>query len=963
MANVNPFLKQLAAWLLTKGGSDLSDYHVVFPNKRASLYFRQYLSELSATPLWSPRMYDITSFISSFSSCHIAASYDLIFELYEIYIPLATSKGQSVEEIDAFYPWGSMIIQDFDEIDRQLVVAADIFRMIAAVKDTDNVLQYLEEHQLNIIRQFWYNISSSVVSEHKEKFLRTWEMLPELYTSFQEKLHKLNKVYEGMIYREVAEKAKEGMLHPAGMNIVFAGFNYLSKAEEEIFHYFKKYHNASFFWDGEDKFLLKEDFPVFRNIRKNKQKFPPPDNFILQQSNDFSKPEITLTGVPLEAGQVKMVGDDLSKLSLRDLKSDDIAVVLPAEHMLLPMLYSLPTDTTVNITMGLPLKSTYIAAFVQTVTELWQGAHRRNNNESVFLSKSMLKLLMHPLVLSSFPEEVKALNRLLHNTNASYIRQKSLEEYKGIYGLMFDHAGQDFDLLSYLLELTKKSWLLLDAKKEKSIEKEFLYGFYKELNKLNESIIRKRIKAGDMLVAKLLNEIINAVKLPFSGEPLSGMQLLGTLETRCLDFDRIFILSLNEGIWPANSMNRSFIPYNLRKAFDMPTFEMDDQVYAYYFYRLLQRSNHVHLLYNTETGQNATGEVSRYITQMKYDLGLAINEQVLVQDVKTFQINDLGVDKEDKVMEMLESIFAVGDNPKLLSASALNTYLDCSLKFYFQYLAKLPEAEELETELESRQIGNILHELMERFYKNIIDSKKSALINSADILNNLHLTASLLEKVLQSQFESKDAKNMEEGINLLIGKVIENYATTILQFDAKNCPFEIVSLESWGGWLTCPVDMELNGKKKCIHLGGKIDRLDLHKNVLRIIDYKSGREEMKFRDIESLFDTTLEKRNKAVFQMFFYSLLAEMNYPEKAAIQPALYIINSMFAEDYQWKLSFNKGSREYIPIEDIRPMLAEYRELLIQLIQEIFNRNKGFRQTENKKRCEYCPYNKMCGR
>ena len=958
MQKHDPFLKQLASWLLHRAGSDMYNFHVVFPNKRACIFFRHYLSELTNKTMWAPQLHDINSFISSFSALKTSSSYDQLFDIHRIYSSILSEASFQPEPVDRFYPWGSLILQDFNEIDKNLVNAADLFKILEAVKEGETVVDYLDEEQLKIIRQFWSNIASSSLSDHKKEFLRLWKIMPLLYERLRVELQNNNLCYEGMIYREVAEKALSGTLADMEMKIVFAGFNYLNKAEESIFKYFQKQHQSFFFWDADDKFLNKEDFPVFKMIKRNKSIFPHPEDFNLQQSDDFSNVNISLTAVSLEAGQAKVTADALSKIIVNDLRSDDIAIILPAEYMLLPVLYSLPADHVLNISMGFPLKNTHISAFILQISNLWKNAVENADSKLFYRLTDIIPLIKHPLLISIFPDECQELSPYLQSRSSSYLPSDIFEAYEGIYKLIFKGSPFRKDYLLALMELIKELYVQLKKNNDKKIEGEFLYAFYKEINRLRESMNARGLELTENMMVALLREILSGIRLPFSGEPLAGIQLLGVLETRCLDFKHLFILSMNEGFWPQNSMNRSFIPYNLRKAYGLPTYETDDTVYAYYFYRLLQRAENLHLLYNTETGQSASGEVSRYVSQLKYDFGISMNENLLAQDVKPMQAKEIVVEKDDVVMEKMMETYVKRPQPRIFSASALNSYMDCRLKFYLQYVAEIQEAEEVETELDSRHIGNILHEMMERYYGDIIKTKGSKLITAEDINKNKHKIESLLSEVIEGQMSTEAADMTNEGKNLIIKKVIEKYAHVILDFDQKHTPFEIISLESKEERLQHPLDIEVNGKKMRLFIGGKIDRLDQYNSCYRVIDYKTGSTDMDFIDVISLFETGSNKRKKTVFQLFFYSLLAKTKLGNSLPIQPAIYAPTKMFGEKFDWKVNVKGGSGG---IEDVSSMLPEFEEHLQVLLTEIFDKDNAFTQTTDTTTCQYCPYKSLC--
>ncbi|MEA3496133.1 MAG: PD-(D/E)XK nuclease family protein [Bacteroidota bacterium] len=959
------FLEQILKWLLDKNTKDFSKLTIVFPNKRAGLFFRNYLSKKVEKTIWSPKIFDIKTFVLSLSDLQLADNYSLIFDLYEIYDNILQNNNLPPEEFDKFYPWGKRLIKDFNDVDKNLVNATDLFKNVKNLKDIDNYYNYLTENQIEAIRTFWEDINISKESYHKERFIKLWEVLNEIYEKFGEKLLKEKLAYEGMIYRNVVEKTKENNAFKEIENIVFAGFNILTKAEEEIFTFFKKENKATYFWDFDEYFLKKENFKTGEIIRKNIKKFPSPANFKLEDINLKNK-NVEIISVALQVGQAKAVGDKLkSYLSKANNKIEinETAIILPAEQMLFPMLGSLPESVEdVNITMGYPLKETQLSSLIELLADLQQNS-KNNNSESYFYFKNVISILKHPYINSLNKDEIDNKINEIKKRNLIYISSLQLDKLFGFANIVFTKNKNTDELFNYFIELLKEIYSKFSKDKDEySFENEFIFEFYKAIKRFKEIVNKKKVFISEKIFFSLIKEIISSITIPFTGEPLKGLQIMGTLETRCLDFKNIFILSMNEGKWPASTHESSFIPYNLRRAFDLPTNDIDDISYSYYFYRLLQRAENIHIFYNSEMELEKEGELSRYINQLKYDSDFNINELTLSHKVKPEPKKRLLVSKNDNIEQKLSRYLSSSEGNKSLSPSAINSYIDCPLKFYFKYVADLYENDEVEESVDQRIFGNIIHKAMELIYTELSVSNK--IIEAKD----LNISPQKVDKFITTAFtDHYKLKNKEfsfKGENIIIKEVLKSYINQILRFDKKYAPFEILSVEDSNKKYNINFDIELENKANKVRLKGIIDRVDKKGNVIRVIDYKSGKDEIHFQNIESLFDAENPKRNKAAMQTLFYGMLYyEKTNNKNEAIQSAVFSVKNMFNKYFDPVISFKEKRKPKERINDIKPLLEEFKENLKITLEEIFDSENDFVQTENEEKCKYCPYTGICDR
>jgi len=655
------------------------------------------------------------------------------------------------------------------------------------------------------------------------------------------------------------------------------------------------------------------------------------------------------------------LGDQLAKRDVKDLAYDNTVVVLADEKMLSPVISSLPEKIKdVNITMGYPLQNTSLAAFIEILIDLYKHAKTSSKEQRSFYYKTLLSFLSHPYIVSFNEDSIRNKIIEIENHNRIYIKESEISElFPEGFNILTSQAKIDFNFLLKTLEI-------LYTSRDKDIEKlelEFIYTFYKELKRIGEIIETNNFSLSDQIFYSIVREIINSITLPFMGEPLSGLQIMGTLETRCLNFKNVFILNMNEGIIPPKNIGNSYIPYFLRKAFDLPTFDHHDKVLSYYFYRLILNAENVTLLYNAETNSQE-GEISRYIKQLKYDLNVNINEKILTHSIQTKGTHKISIQKDDKVKQRLSRYLASSPDKKRFTPSAFNTYLDCSLRFYFRYVADLYEKDEVQEEVDQRVLGNILHDSMEYIYTEFLEQRNDGnQITQSDFKGLSKLIDKGIIHAFGLYFQQQDEKVTFEGQNVIIKEVAEKYIRQILNSDKRYVPFEIVSLENKVKKYLTEFPVEIDGDKDSVNLRGIIDRVDLKGNQIRILDYKSGADDKSFKDIESLFDKGNTKRNKAVFQTILYSwIYNELHSNKEQLILPALYNVREMFSEDFDFRI-LKKENRQSEIIQDIKPYFEEFNKHLKILIEEIYNPELTFTQTEDEKKCEYCPYAGICRR
>ncbi len=944
-----PFLKELAERYAARPA--LEDHTFVFPNRRAALYFQHYLSQALARPQWAPQIISIEEYFRAQSTLKEPDRLTLIHRLYQVY-------GQVLnltEPFDRFFFWGDMLLRDFDELDKYMVNAPQLFKDLSKIKELDETFDYLTEEQKNFLRSFWLHFEERP-SNTKEQFLRLWRKLPRIYSEFTRQLKKEGLGYEGMIHREVADRIlKKGLAHAADKH-VFAGFNALTKAEAVLLTRAVE-QGAQVFWD-EDAYYsfsaIQEAGQFMRQYRKHpvlKRTFEeqPPNHFLK------AKKTILLTGVPQKIGQAKLAGA-LVKEILATLPEENRAMelaktvlVLPDESMLLPVLHAMPAELQdINVTMGFPLRETPLYNLLDLAIEM--QTRRRGQT---FGHREVMALLGHSYVESLAGKEAEDKWDDIIHKNRVYVTQEELKGEASIFALLFKPI-EAAEATSYLLELV--SYLGATFSDRQSFDREYAFHFYQHLSRLHTIFAESSAAPEWRGFQKLFRQVVLSQKIPFSGEPLRGLQIMGVLETRNLDFDNVIFLSLNEGMLPAGAKQGTYIPNAIRKAYGLPTHEHQDAMYAYLFYRVLQRAGNIHFYYNTEPDVIGNGEMSRYLQQVLMESKLEVHRKVLHNPVYVQQARPIVIPKTKEVLGQLEKyvVQASGEAPSKLSPSSLNDYIECPLRFYLKSVVRMTEAEEVEEDMDARTFGNVVHDVVHWFYEDLRQQNKGV-VTEAAISEAAPGIDALIDRAFRKKFHLPEEQPVVyEGQRVVVKEIARSFVQRILEIDKTYAPFEVLMLEHSFSYL-----IELpNGKK--VQVGGNIDRADRKEGRVRVIDYKTGRDDLNFESIESLFARD-RKHNKAAFQTFLYAYVYHLQNPQGVdAIQPGLFNRKNLFEKNFTFGHVLGSGKQ---PIADAKPYLVQYATLLHLLIEEIFDDKKPFVQTEDGKKCQFCLYKSMCRR
>lgn len=965
---MKPFLYQVAALFYQAYGAEIHRLAFVFPNRRAGLFFQKYLSEISERPLFSPSILTINDLFMQLSGKHPADRIQMLFRLYALY----KQRSGSSESFDEFVYWGEMLLNDFDDIDKYMVDARMLFRNVSDLKSLDDDFNYLSPEQIQAIRSFWSSFYPKGDSPNQQHFLELWEILYDLYAGLRTSLAEDGCGYDGMIFREVVEQLeKEAMADFPFDQVVFVGLNALSVSEERLLLALQKKGVADFYWDYVEPWVTDPDNKASFFLERNLRLFP---SRMQLAAEEPVQAEIRVMGVPSAIGQAKQVYPILQawagEQQLTDESALRTAIVLPDEHLLVPVLNAIPeTIQHINVTMGYPLAGTPVAALMEYILTLQKNV-RYIDRVPVFYFRDVLPILNHQYVMAAAPEEVSQLVKDMTAGNRIYVHASDLNRNE-LLSILFAPVQNAGELSDYLIRVLESLNACLRSHRPEpdddeavspakgqttaDIEQEFIFHYFATLNRMKEVMREAEVEMRLDTYFRLLKRMTDLITIPFEGEPLSGLQIMGVLETRALDFDRLIILSMNEGIFPLKKAANSFIPYNLRRGFGLPTYEHQDSVWAYHFYRLIRRARQVTLLYDTRTTGLQTGEVSRFVHQLRYHYQYPLIDELVVYDVASSAVPPISVEKTAEVETLLSDFLAGG--PRALSASAINTYLDCPLKFYFSVVEQIQEEDEITETVERDVFGSILHKVMEELYAPF----KGKLV-TADLLKLLRkdqplLTGAIARAFAELFFKSPVVRPLE-GENFLTGEMIRKYVEKILEQDARFTPFHYVESEKK---VRAALTLH-NGK--VVQLKGFIDRVDSSDRTLRIVDYKTGSGKLAFESVEGLFDKEAKDRPKAVMQVFLYAWMYQQ-LPEYGGqpIQPAIYYLRTLFQGSFDPVVQQTQGRGKADKVDAFQTFSSDFEESLRQCLDEIFNPDLPFTQTATGKACAYCPFRGLCGK
>ncbi len=920
----NTFLNKLSATILSQSDVQLSNCLIVLPNKRAKVFLLESLKNQLETTSFAPTIISIEDFIQEISGLRTIDPIELLFEFYEVYLSVTEkAKQQTFEE---FATWAKTAIQDFNEIDRYLL-------------DPNHVFSYLEDIEALKRWDLQPQDKTKLITTH----LEFWAKLPLYYESFYNHLLKKGIGYQGLLYREAVKNLASFTLTITNQ-IYFAGFNALNQAEERIFKHLANENKAKIYWDIDEVFLNDSYHDAGLFIRKFKKEWKP---FVNQDFewvvNHFSEEKnIEIIGTPKSIGQAKIVGTIIEKIQSENPNLEKTAVVLGDENLLLPVLYGLPESVeALNITMGYPSKNNPAQLLINKLFKLHTNAKQRNEKSYTYYYKEVLDILNHPLVepYCKVEEVVKVIN----NNNFTFFSNQKLfslyeEKYPSsenkFFQLLFTRWDDSIsDILSNLnaILLTIKSYLSNDDTEEK-VTKAFVYSVFKTINKLtNYHETYNQIESLQSLQA-IYKQIIDLAEVSFEGEPLSGLQVMGVLESRVLDFENVIITSVNEGKFPAGKSQNSFIPYDVKKELELPTYKEKDAIYCYHFYHLMLRAKNVWLLYNTDNEGIDAGEKSRFITQLeiekqpKHNITSTIYNAVLPE--KAYE--PVTIPKTDKILTRLHEIAT----DKGFSPSSLTNYIRNPLQFYMQRILRINEADEVEENIAVNTLGTIIHNALEELY--------TPYLNQFLALHHIDAMETQIDNVILKYFKQEYKEGeITKGKNLLAFEVAKRNVYNFLQLEKKDIQegesIKVVLLEAE---LYC--EIEVKSLPFPIKIAGKVDRIEERNGAIRIIDYKTGKVDGNSLKINDFTDLTSDIKNEKIIQLLCYALMFE-NHELKQNREVSAGIVS--FKNMKSGFLPFGLGKGKDAELVISTEILEDFKSELETLILEIFNPEIPFKE------------------
>jgi CRISPR/Cas system-associated exonuclease Cas4 (RecB family) len=962
------FLETIAGSLYREFGNTLNRHCLVFPNRRAGLFFLKYLAARIDKPVWEPSVLTINELFRKNSVLQTAGNEVLLFELYKIYRKLK----KSAESFDNFFFWGDILLNDFDDIDKYLVDASQLFKNVLDIKNIDNQFGSLTDEQNEIIKQFWLNFNPGKPTDQKSGFLSLWSVLNDIYNEFRKSLRVQNLAYEGMIFRDLAENVEADFSTGNQWDLVhFIGFNALNECEKRIMTRLKKGGKARFYWDYDESYIAESGsnsagYFMRDNLKIYGNDMPSGWSYRTYLSSGSSNISRRIIDTSSEVAQVKLVTDLLKELpDLTKENAHETAVVLADENLLVPMLSSLPENLgDVNITMGYPLKQTQVYTFIRSLMDLQRNSVV-TDDMARFSYVDVSGLLKNSLVSSYICESSEQILDDIIESNMQTV-PTSYFEGKSFLSLIFTKHFTPADISDYfrnvLSEIAshgQQNTSEANRKGYNSILNEFIYRIVLSINRLEAILKSDDVIFSTETYIRILDRMLRMQSVPFAGEPLSGIQIMGILETRALDFRNLIILSVNEGVLPAiSSPSSSYIPFSLREAFGLPSVNHQESIYAYHFYRLLQRAENVTFTYNSNPEGLRSGEMSRFLIQMKFNSILKPELVDLNLEIKSHGSIGEMIERREEHNYQLVSQYANVNSNRILSPSAINTWLNCRMKFYYKYVNHLKEPSELKTEIDPAMLGEILHEVMRSLYADL-EGKVLSKEYISSILSDKKILSAVIEDVIGTIFRNGSEK-AEQGNEIIVKEVLLTYLSKILITDLSISPMQIISLEQKYSF---PLHISSGINELNITVGGVADRIDIINGIARVVDYKTGAVADSINSISDLFADDRKKDTDGWLQTLIYceALCGKISVN---GIRPSIYKIKKNTGDINSDKLRLRLDNRQEVLVEEYSEIRKDFIDGLIETIGLIFSNDEPFRMTADRTgKCRYCAYRALCMR
>ncbi|WP_317899667.1 PD-(D/E)XK nuclease family protein [Aurantibacillus circumpalustris] len=944
------FLKLVAEFIHERYKDNVEKLCIVLPNKRGALFLKNHLAQTFGKTIWLPTIISAEDLITELSGLKTLEEIDLVCHLYESY---KICYGPNAETFDSFAKWGQLILQDFNEIDRYLADSEQLYENLKDIKVIEN-----------------WSLGEENLSEYQTNYLQFMNSLGAIYKHFSAFLLTNNWGYQGLAYKYAVINQDTNTFVDQFDKLLFCGFNALNAAELKIFYKLFEQKKADLIWDADNYYLKNPNQEAGLFLRNNFDLFKERDPLFIQD-NFREKKDIKIISVPKQIGQAQVVKQTLQHFIDQNIPLDRVAVVLANEKLLWPVLQQLPGSIEhVNITMEYPLRYTSTYGFIELLIQLQLNFDKQKKAYKTIYHNDLINLFRQPIFLYYLKARGLDLNLSLiigqiNARNLSFISQKNLqqllqESYVQVQQLL--QPSKSIQELCETIQGVLKTCIVYFSEQQSSnqnnLELEYLQIILKNFNRLNDILIRYPHFNDIQSFKQLYTQVVGNSSAPFIGEPLRGLQIMGVLETRTLDFDHIILVNVNEGVLPSGKTINSFIPNDLKRAFGLPLYLEKDAIYAYHFYRLLQRAKDITITYDSETDTFGKGEKSRFVTQLQLEMKHYNSEITITEEVASYKTfpeeldNTIIIQKNDEVLKSILSKATSSDQYGGLSPSGLISYKECQLKFYFRYSTHLKETKEVEESAEANTFGSILHLSLETLYKDFTGK----IITTNDLQEKLKLADVAVQESFISFFDNTEPVGksilQQEVIKVYVKKLINNDIKFITGLSEEN---QFLTLNSLEKELSAALELKLKDKTETIYIKGKIDRVDSFGGQIRVIDYKSSvkdTDKFVFDGFEKLFQ---DKNYNKQFQLFIYAWLLYKNGTPPEKLMPCI-VPFKVFLEEPKYVLGANKK-----PFVFTSQFFDEFETELKLFIASIFDQTLPFIQTDDEKTHEYCPYNVIC--
>lgn len=939
------FLEKTVKYILEKHNKECLNVVIITPGRRSGLYIKKYIAENITTPIWSPNILSIEDFIIKLTGYNIADNNALVFELYEVYRDLLKDEAKDFSE---FLSWAQMLLSDFNDVDLALANPRDVFNYLSDEKNID----------------LW-SPEGKELSENQERYLVFFQSLYNIYNAFTEKLKETKNVYKGLLYRYAAENIEELSKKWLNSFFYFVGFNALNPSETHIFKNLNKYHKCKFLWDVDEYYLNNPINEAGRLISKNIKIFDNKNEPKWIEKNFQNNKTIHITGFAGQIAQTKYLGDLIQKEKAIFEASDKTAIVLCDESLLFPVLFSIPSDAgEYNVTMGYPLNRSFVFNLFDDIMKLF-NENRSFSSEITqetdgdiiickYYFKNIINIFNNELIKQSFGKEIiEKILKNIYNLNKYFIDKNDLliltgenERINNFIIQLFNKNTTPTEILISLENLLNLLMLCIKEKEDSfstidTLNYQLLYNFLSEIKILKELLTIHNVTVGIKELYKLIKKTVFGANTPFAGEPLKGFQVMGMLETRNLDFENIILLSVNEGTLPSSNNKSSFISLSIRKKFGLETRFDSDDIYAYHFYRLLQRAKNIWLFYNTLSDDLSLAEKSRLIHQLIFELPKYNKEIVIKESIASYS-KPADISENDIIIEANEFI-----NKKLLnfaktgiSPTMLNVYRNCSLNFYYTYIANINDQEEPTEYIDEAGVGTLVHNTLYYLYLPYSNIKLNTEILDK-IKNNIEKS---IEIVIKEEMPQVD---FQSGKNILLKRIAVKYIHKFVQYELnllKNETPEIIIQHLEEKHIADIIIGDPNNELT-IKLSGKIDRIDIYNKEIRLIDYKTGNAKLKDINIQDWQAESESKDNNIAIQLYFYSYLLYKNGYKQTS--PGVYSLKNM--------------KDGFIEFKDKNNINSVSEKIIKDILEKIFFENNTYSKTTEVANCLYCNNKIIC--